>query len=236
MDLSENPIRTELHNHILPGVDDGVASLEESLAVLGRYAEWGYRRVIITPHIMAGYYPNEESDLRKRRDELQNAVDAAGITIQLRVAAEYFLDETLVERAQNRSLLTLGGNWLLVETDFLSRPFSLAHQVFELQVRGYRIVLAHPERYLYMHREPSIYQELRDKGVRFQLNLFSLIGYYGPEIRHFAEYLVERGWVDLIGSDLHGQRHLSVMEKALTSPMYRKVVELGLANDHLPWE
>ncbi len=234
--LDENPIHTELHNHLLPRVDDGVQHLDESLEVLRQYAEWGYRRVIITPHVLAGYYPNDEDDLQQRAAELQQAVDEAQIPIRLRIAAEYFLDETLLERAKRRPLLTLGGNWVLVETDFTEKPFAFEHLVFELQVRGYRVVLAHPERYYYLHRDPSLYEDWRSRGIRFQVNLFSLVGRYGPDVQHFAAHLIEKGWVDLVGSDLHSPDQLPLMEKALTSPLYRKLTELDPANDRLAWD
>ena len=236
LSLEENPIRTELHNHLVPGVDDGVDTLDETLTVLRQYEAWGYERVVITPHVMSGYYPNTEADLLEKADEIRRAAEADGLSIQVRVAAEYFLDETLVERAKKGPLLTLGGAFLLVETDFMQRPMDFERNIFELQVRGYQIVLAHPERYAYLHRDPSQYDDLRTRGIRFQVNLFSMVGHYGDAVYHFARRLIKKGDVDFIGSDLHGPRHLPVMEKALTSPLYREAVGKNIQNNQLLWD
>ncbi len=236
LSLAENPIKTELHNHLIPAVDDGVGTIDETLAVLRQYAEWGYRRVVITPHVMSGYYPNTEADLREKAKAVREAADAEGLPIRIRVAAEYFLDETLLKRAEKGPLLTLGGPYLLVETDFMHRPMDFERNIFELQLHGYRIVLAHPERYYYLHRDPATYEALRTRGILFQVNLFSLIGHYGPDVLHFARHLIKKGFIDFIGSDLHGPRHLPLMEAALTHPHYREAVQVGLQNDALEWD
>ena len=195
---------TDYHSHILPGVDDGVKKMEVSLQVLQRYEEMGIAEVWCTPHIMEDI-PNTTEGLKARFAELCAVYQGS---IKLHLAAEYMLDGLFEERLEQGDLLTLGGegNQLLVETSYFTPPMDMDQILFRIKQKGYFPVLAHPERYVYMGKER--YKELKEKDIRFQLNLSSLAGAYGPEAKTKALWLLKKQYYNLAGSDLHSLRNM----------------------------
>jgi tyrosine-protein phosphatase YwqE len=195
---------TDYHSHILPGVDDGVKKMEVSLQVLQRYEEMGIAEVWCTPHIMEDI-PNTTEGLKARFVELCAAYQGS---IKLHLAAEYMLDGLFEERLELGDLLTLGGegNQLLVETSYFTPPMDMEQILFRIKQKGYFPVLAHPERYVYMGKER--YKELKEKDIRFQLNLSTLAGAYGPEAKTKAQWLLKKQYYNLAGSDLHSLRNM----------------------------
>lgn len=190
---------TDYHSHILPGVDDGVQTMDESLKILRLYEERGVKSVWLTPHIMEDM-PNTTAHLRERFAELQAAYTGK---VELHLAAENMLDNLFEERLRKNDLLPLGenGDHLLVETSYFSPPMGLRNILLRIKVKGYHPVLAHPERYTYMDKKE--YQELKVFGIKFQLNLSSLIGIYGKCAQKKAELLLKNAMYDVAGSDLH---------------------------------
>lgn len=190
---------TDWHSHILPGVDDGVPTMEKSLELLAAYEELGFRKVWLTPHIMEDY-PNTTESLKNRFEELKQAWKG---NIELALAAENMLDNLFEERLENNDLLTLGnsGNHVLVETSYFNPPMDLDNIFERILAAGYFPVLAHPERYQYMTRKD--YSHIREKGVMFQLNLASIVGGFGNTARKKAEWLLDNNMIDLTGSDVH---------------------------------
>lgn len=191
---------TDWHCHLLPGVDDGVQTMEETLQVLTAYERLGVKEVWLTPHIMEDY-PNTTDALRSRFDDLGNAYTGK---VQLRLAAEYMIDSLFLERWGKRDLLTMGEKNVLVETRCLFPPMEMEGVLGEMLNAGYRPILAHPERYRYMDK--ARYRRIKGMGVKFQLNLGSAVGGYGKEARNKAEWLLEEGMYDLMGSDVHTLR------------------------------
>ena len=191
---------TDWHSHILPGVDDGVPTLEETLAVLHCYEALGVAEVWCTPHIMEDI-PNTTAALRDAFAQLCAAYTGP---LRLHLGAEHMLDNLFEERFAREDVLPLGAGRLLVETSYFNPPMGLYHTLERIKSRGYTPVLAHPERYLYMG--PDDYRRLKAAGVAFQLNLPSLLGLYGRHIREKAEWLNDRGFCDYLGSDLHDRR------------------------------
>lgn len=193
---------TDWHSHILPGVDDGVRTMEESLDILRLYETLGIRSVWLTPHIMEDI-PNTTAHLRERFAELQAAYTGK---VQLHLAAENMLDNLFEERLEQNDLLPLGegGNHLLVETSYFNPPVDLFGVLERIKAKGYYPVLAHPERYVYMGE--ADYRKLKEIGVELQLNLFSLVGGYGKDVERKANRLLKNGIYDMIGSDLHHYR------------------------------
>lgn len=190
---------TDWHSHLLPGVDDGVPTLEESLQILAEYERLGIQEVWLTPHIMEDI-PNTTQHLRACYNELQSAYTGK---IALHLAAENMLDNLFEERLAKNDLLPLGtnGKYLLVETSYFNPPMGLQNILLRIKAKGYYPVLAHPERYLYMDK--AYYAKLKNMGIRFQLNLFSLAGLYGAEVREKGEWLLKKDYYDIAGSDVH---------------------------------
>lgn len=214
---------TDWHSHILPGVDDGVQTIEESLAILRLYEDLGVKDVWLTPHIMEDM-PNTVMHLRKRFAELRTAY--AG-RIGLHLAAENMIDALFEERLSAGELLPLGegGDHLLVETSYFNPPVGLDGILKRIGSKGYYPVLAHPERYVYMGHED--YERLRRMGVKFQLNVPSLVGLYGPDVKSKAEWLLEDGYYHLVGTDTHRLQVLEEMlMRKLPKSMIQKVADL----------
>lgn len=206
---------TDYHSHLLPGVDDGVQTPEESLEILRLYEKLGICEVWFTPHIMEDI-PNTTTGLRSRFEQFQKLYTG---NICMHLAAEYMLDSLFKERLAHRDLLPLGGegNHLLVETSYFNPPVDLYSMLEKIRVAGYYPVLAHPERYVYM--EETDYRRLKELGVKFQLNLPSLVGGYGHVVKKKAEWLQDKQLISLYGTDVHSllsfQRMISLPQLTL---------------------
>ena len=188
---------TDHHCHILYGVDDGARTIEDSLAVLAYDEEIGIKEVWCTPHIMEDV-PNTTEALRERFAQLQEVYTGP---IKLHLAAEYMLDTLFEERFNAGDLLTMEDNTVLVETSTWNPPSDMTGTLRRIQKAGYRPLLAHPERYRYMNE--AGYERLHKMGIHFQLNLGSLVGYYGETAMHKAHDLLAKGWYSDVGSDCH---------------------------------
>ena len=204
-----------MHSHLLPGIDDGSPSPEVSLQLISGIAELGYKKLITTPHVMWDIYRNTNEIIQAAHKNLKTALKKAGINIELHAAAEYYLDEHFVQMLDNNTpLLTLKNKMVLIEFSFISSPFDLKDILFKLQIKGYQPVLAHPERYLYLNSSKGFYDELKDAGCLFQVNLLSLSSYYGRGVTDLAHYLIKKNYVSLLGTDLHHERHLDALQHA----------------------
>lgn len=189
---------TDWHSHILPGVDDGVQTMDEAIGVLDYYERLGISEVWLTPHIMEDM-PNTTDGLRQRFDRLQKAYQGG---VRLHLAAEYMIDNLFDQRLATGDLLTLGhAGSLLVETSYFNPPMAFLQRLERIRERGYMPVLAHPERYVYM--DEPLFQKLRDMDVLFQLNIVSLTGLYGKMARKRALQLLAAQAYTLVGTDLH---------------------------------
>ena len=207
----------ECHCHLLPGVDDGVKKLEDTLDILAQWESAGVNEVWFTPHVMEDM-PNTPADLQKRFAEVQEAYQ--GI-IRLHLSAENMLDNLFPQRLEKKELLPLWGNHLLVETSYFNPPLHMEETMEAIKQAGYRPVLAHPERYRYM--EMADYRKWKADDVLFQLNFPSLVGAYGPEVQHKAHTLLEKGMYDLTGSDTHSP---GFVKYYMEGKLPRKMVKL----------
>ena len=205
---------TDWHCHILPGVDDGIRSMEDALKVLSFYADIGVHEVWLTPHVMEDI-PNTPERLRQRFDELLAVYKGP---VLLHLAAEHMLDNLFEERFASGDVLPLGtkGDTLLVETSYFNPPMDLDAILRRISREGLRPLLAHPERYVYMDMKD--YRRLRESGVEFQLNLLSIFGLYGPEARKKALLFLKEGYYGRVGSDLHriGVFQEAIADKSVT--------------------
>jgi len=207
----------DLHSHLIPGIDDGVPDTETALACLRKLKEMGYRKVITTPHIIQDLHPNTSEGIRRGLAQLQKAVDAEKLDLVVEAAAEYLLDDHFMNLLRNDDVLTLGQNLLLFELPFAIPPLNLEALVFQMMTRGYQPILAHPERYGYLHAHPERLKSLKDQGCFFQVNMLSLAGQYGSRIQQFARKLIDQNQVEFLGSDMHRLRDAEKMEQLLKS-------------------
>jgi tyrosine-protein phosphatase YwqE len=226
---------TDMHSHLIPGIDDGSPSVETSLMLIMAMHQMGYNKIITTPHIMQGYYPNDRSTILPGCELLQRELEARNIPVRLYAAAEYFLDAGLIEAIQrNEALLTLSGKKLLVEISFVAPPIQLHDFLYQLQLKGYEPIIAHPERYAYYHRNMDEYKKLIDIGCELQLNLLSLTGHYGKNVKKAALKLLNQQWVAYLGTDLHHQRHAENLQRLLHDhALVRKLKQYSWKNDTL---
>lgn len=218
---------TDCHSHILPGVDDGVVSLDESISILAEYERIGVKKVWLTPHVMEDV-PNTVKGLIDRFNLLKSNYLGG---IELKLASENMIDNLFLERLSANDFLPIGddGKKLLVETSYFSAPMNMKDVMERVMKLGYYPLLAHPERYNYMTSIKD-YNNLKDMGVMFQLNLMSLSGYYGPMVKDKAEKLLNNGWYNHVGSDLHRSAHLEILQTMkLKQDIAKKVAELCLS-------
>jgi tyrosine-protein phosphatase YwqE len=214
----------DFHSHLLPGIDDGAPDIETSINLIRHLQSMGFEYLYTTPHVMADMYPNTPKIILDKLAIVREALAEAGINITIEAAAEYLMDEAFGEKIKSGELLTLPGNRVLVEMSFVSEPPNLGQYIFQLQTQGYRVVLAHPERYLFLSNQFQQYAELKGKGVAFQLNLLSLSGYYGKPTRDNAIALLKAGFVDYLATDLHHEHHAVFLERLLVDKKVNRLL------------
>lgn len=220
----------DMHSHLLPGIDDGAPEAAVSATLKKGLEEIGFNRFIATPHILWDMYKNTPETIGAALARLQQEHPHEN----LRAAAEYYLDEhfdTLLDN--NERLLTLDDKKVLVEFSFVSAPIDLREKLFQLQIKGYTPVIAHPERYTYFAASKQVYEEFKTMGCLLQVNLLSLAGYYGKPAQELAEWLSARNLVDFVGTDLHHERHLDVLRNSKTlHTAYQKLLDSGRLQNH----
>lgn len=210
-------IGTDMHSHLVPGIDDGAQTVEDSITLIRQLMAMGYRQIITTPHIKFDHYPNNRTTITGGLHILQNALKEVGIHIPIRAAAEYYIDDHFIQELEEVELLTVMDNQLLVEISFMFEPIRFSEILFRIQTKGYKPILAHPERYMFYHGNMDAYRAIKDKGCYLQLNLLSLTGYYGKGVKIAAEQLLAEGLYDYCGTDMHHIRHAEGMQKMLQS-------------------
>ena len=227
-------VNVDMHSHMLPGIDDGAANLEESIGMIKRFVALGYKKLIMTPHVMSDFYKNTPEIILGKLGEVRQECEKQGIDIELDAAAEYYLDEGFIRKLQNKEqLLTFGDNYVLFETSYMNASQQLDSTLFMMQSQGYKPVMAHPERYIYNFGKVNEFEELHEKGVFMQINLMSLTGYYGPPQKKMAEELIAKNIVSFIASDCHKEKHADVFEMARKTSGYHTLLQHGLKNNSL---
>ena len=229
---------TDIHCHILPGVDHGSRSIEDSLDMLRAEMEMGINRVILTSHVTAVTFENTRESLMDAFLKLQDAVTDAGLDIQLALSAEYRMDEYFDKENAADHLIPMPGNHILLENSFQQELMNLDDLLFDMQVKGYKTILAHPERYPYYSRRRKRYEQLHNAGAKFQVNLLSFTGYFGEEARESALWFVRNGMIDYLGSDMHNVKHAHIIMDYINSKEWRKLsqeIESTVKNDLITW-
>ncbi len=220
----------DLHSHLIPGIDDGVKDMEGSLAMIRGLIDLGYKKLITTPHVLGDMYPNTPVTIGDGYKLVASEIREQKIPVEFSAAAEYLMDDyfdALLDSGE--PLLTLKDKMVLVELSFVVAAINLKEMLFKLQVNGYQPMLAHPERYLYFGANKAWYDQIRETGCLFQLNLLSLGGYYGKSSLELAKWLVKKKYVDYLGTDLHHERHLAFLRTAPDlQETVDKLVDTGL--------
>jgi len=221
-------LRTDMHSHVLPGIDDGAQDLAMSIDLIKGMKDLGYTKLIATPHILWDMFQNTRDGILIVLDEMRDALAEQEINIELEAAAEYFLDDHVTGLLKRKEpLLTFGENYVLTEFSMASPPIDVKEILFEMRMQDYQPVIAHPERYTYLEHNKEFYDELKDAGYLFQLNIMSFAGVYGRSVQQLAHYIADKGYYDLVGTDLHNQKHLKALrDSSITSPL-NKLLEAG---------
>ena len=208
-------LQVDMHAHLLPGIDDGPDTVEEALELIRGLAELGYKKLIATPHVMAGMYPNTPERIKEAFQQINPLLKEEKIPVSLSYSAEYFLDEQFSFLLEENTLLPFSDNFLLVEMSTFSPSPKYHEYLFNLRTKNYRPILAHPERYSYFENDLETFEKIKNMGCLFQVNLLSLTGYYGKKVRQCAMMLLENNMVDFLGTDLHHTQHLKKLKKNL---------------------
>ncbi len=231
----ENPkLRVDIHSHLIPGIDDGAQSMEESLMLLKGLEEVGYEKVITTPHIMSDSYPNSAETIYSGLEHLRVEAQKAGIALQIEAGAEYYLDEFFYDEMKKEHILAIGGKYVLFESSYISKPLQIEEMIFAIGEAGYEPMMAHPERYRYIRNPQKEYRRFKDLGVHFQVNLNSFGGHYGTGAKELAEFLSRNGMIDFLGSDTHHRRQVEMLSRVFMSESYAEIWKHNtIRNDEL---
>ena len=220
------PLGTDMHCHLVPGVDDGSKCLEESIECLETLKAVGYSRVVVTPHFQHPRFPNDEDDIVRRYGELKTAAEAAGVGIEMAgIGGEYRIDSGFKSRMEQPRFLKVCGKYLLVEFSLHQQMPGADEFIFELQLQGHEVILAHPERYPYLNIDGSRMEQLLNQGVLLQCNVLSLGGFYGEEPMRRALELIDRKWVSFLGTDTHNLLYAQALRDLSRSRKIEKLLE-----------
>lgn len=218
-------IGVDMHSHLTPGVDDGAKDVQNSLSLISGLKELGFSHLYTTPHTLGDIHPNTSLTLQKGFSLLDGQLPEG---IQMNLSSEYYLDSHFIDQVERNELLPLPGNRLLIEFSQISKPMDLEQQFFDLGIKGYQIILAHPERYLFFHKNFDYYKRLKDTGVEFQVNALSLTPHYGEKIKTVAEKLIDMELVDFIGTDTHHLNHIEALKNVPKSKYFAKLIDSGM--------
>lgn len=202
-------LHLDMHAHWLPGIDDGAKTMEDTLALVGGLYDLGYRHLIATPHVYPEFYPNTRETIAEAYAAVEPLLKERFLGLTTGYAAEYFLDDSFQALVDQKDLLPITGNKFLVEFSFYAQPPQAEETFFQMQLKGYRPILAHVERYPYLFGQDKRLDRFRDMGVEFQGNLLSLTGRYGPEVQKQALYLLRQGAYSWLGTDCHHAEHIA---------------------------
>jgi len=217
------PITTDIHSHILPGIDDGSPNLETSIRLIKGLMETGVTRSVASPHIISDLFRNTPQTIRQALTLLRNELKNQGIDFPVSAAAEYMMDASFFEMLQKKEpLLTIHNKIILTEFSYATVPHSPRQMSFAILTEGYTPILAHPERYPYYYHDYNMYHELVNLGFKLQLNLLSLTGYYGKDAVRAAHYMLKHNLISYLGTDMHHDRHLEGLTEAFQKGSFKK--------------
>tara|TARA_B110000305_G_scaffold131298_1_gene146686 strand:+ start:354 stop:1106 length:753 start_codon:yes stop_codon:yes gene_type:complete len=219
-------LRNDIHSHLIPGIDDGSPDMETTIILLKKFIDLGYKKVITTPHIMSDYYKNTPEIILSGLDKVNEEIIKNNLHIEIEAAAEYNLEPEFEDLLEKNNLLTFGTeNYLLFELSFFDQPPRLNEIIWKMREKGLSPVLAHVERYGYWHKDYDKIEEMINRGVKIQVNVGSIIGAYGPEVKKVAEKLIEDKVINFVGSDCHHEQHLEMINHASRLPIFHSLIQ-----------
>lgn len=202
----------DVHSHLLPGIDDGAQNVQQSVSYIRKLSELGFHSFVCTPHIFKEWYPNSRKTILPAIEKLRKALLENNLLVKTSAAAEYMIDSDFDEILHQQDVLCLPGQHVLIEMSYAVENTFIEKYLFDLNIKGYIPVLAHPERYKYYHHDFTAYKRLREKGCLFQTNILSFSGYYGKDVKKIALKLLKENKIDLLGTDLHHEKHLYAID------------------------
>jgi len=227
-------IGVDMHSHLLPGIDDGLQEVEQSVLFIEELRQLGYQRLICTPHILTDLYPNTRETILPKLDIVRKALAKANVNMPVSAAAEYMVDHSfgeLLATSKKHDLLTINNQFILIEMSYLAPSPNIEQVIFDLRMFGLTPIIAHPERYGYYHKSFDKYERFVDLGCQLQVNLLSLSGGYGPHVKKTAEKLFKKQMVDYLGTDMHHDKHLAMLKELAThKDFYDLVIAAKLKN------
>lgn len=221
-------IGVDMHSHLLPGLDDGLKDMESTVEFIRELHGLGYTRLICTPHIFAELYPNNPDTILPKLEAVRSALKENNIPVTVDAAAEYMVDTDMEELVKSgKPLLTFGKDkkLILIEMSYVAASPNIEQVIFALKLRGLQPVLAHPERYNFYHPDPEKYERMVELGCLLQVNLLSLLGYYGRPVKMAAEKLISKNMISLVGTDMHHINHLNALKDLATKKEFYKLME-----------
>jgi protein-tyrosine phosphatase len=232
--FTQHPLTVDVHAHILPHLDDGAASVEQSIAIIRGLQALGYKKIIATPHVMSGFYNNSYEDILQSLHLLRGILKRYNIPIELEASAEYYLEDNLFRSIERGEILSFGSQkkYLLFEASFIAKPSYLVESAHRIQQAGYIPVLAHPERYISLNNIDTL-TRLLFNGILFQVNIGSLTGYYSKQAQEIAETLVKKNMVAFFGTNCHNERQLKSIKEAFELPHFRYAAKENVLNNTL---
>ncbi len=225
-------LEVDVHSHLIPAIDDGAKTIEESLVLLKHMQALGYRKVITTPHIMSDTYKNSPKTIQKGLEVLRSEAIKNGLSIQIDAAAEYYLDDGFLPLLSESEMMTINSKYLLFETSYVSKPMQTEAMIFAILSEGYIPLMAHPERYRYIKDPEREYSRLKELGVMFQVNINSFGGHYGTLAQKRALFLSRNGLIDFLGSDVHTRKQAESLQNVLKSDNYKEIYRYNTILNH----
>ena len=219
----ETKTSVDIHSHLIPNIDDGVKDIEISIELICELKKMGYKKLITTPHI-SDMFPNSTEEILAGYKNLKEELSKREIEIEIEVAAEYYADKNFENLLEKNDILSFGKErYLLFELSYFTPPSNLDDLIYEMRLKGYTPILAHPERYIYLHDDFNRYKNLKEMDLLFQINLVSTVGYYNSDIKTVVHKLIRGGMVDFVGTDIHHISYIKALKKCFSQAIYKKL-------------
>lgn len=217
-------LEVDMHNHLLPGIDDGSKSVDQSIQLISGLRQLGFNKFVCTPHILDGMYPNTAKTIGQAHRQLQTALKDQNQKIETVAAAEHMIDDGIARLIEKNDLCVMPGGYVLIEMSYLQESKALFQTILDIQNLGYKPILAHPERYNYFHYNFDMYKQIKNAGCLLQLNLLAISRYYGVEVKSTALTLIKSGMYDFVGTDLHHEKHLTALQQVVAKYPIRELL------------